>query len=256
MLTGDAGQLGANTTVRFGLGGREYEIDLSARHASELRYMIGCYLSVARKIKPAPTRPRPRHQSRPPSLTDREQSRPPAPTDLGQSRRIRSWAAEQGLPTSPRGRIPRHVVDAYQATMRPAPVPSRPRATAEPAPVPSRPRATAEPAPVPSRPRATAEPAPVSRGGATGKPLGRTGTPRAAHEPGRAASVPGSGADPRSGEHALTDRERRELRVIADTAQPQRTNVAGRLRTKGLADRDSAGNWWPTDAGRRELISA
>jgi Lsr2 len=181
MRTGDAGQLGANTTVRFGLGGREYEIDLSARHASELRYMIGRYLGVARKIKSAPTRPRPRHQSRPPTPTDRHQSRP----------------------------------------------------------------------------QATAEPVPVSRGGATGKPLGRTGTPRAAQdEPARAASVPGSDADPRSGEHALTDRERRELRVIADTAQPQRTNVAGRLRTKGLADRDSAGNWWPTDAGRRELISA
>jgi hypothetical protein len=64
-------------------------------------------------------------------------------------------------------------------------------------------------------------------------------------------------ADVRGGdEHGLTDREKQELRTIADAAKPGRTIVAGRLRTKGLADRDSAGNWWLTDAGRRELMSA
>ena len=80
---------------------------------------------------------------------------------------------------------------------------------------------------VPFRSPGTAEPEPASRGGAA-----------------------------RGGEHGLTDREKQELRTIADAARPGRTIVAGRLRTKGLADRDSAGNWWLTDAGRRELKSA
>jgi len=54
----------------------------------------------------------------------------------------------------------------------------------------------------------------------------------------------------------LTGGEQQELRAIADAAKPQRNIVAGRLRTKGLVDRDTAGNWWLTDAGRRELRSA
>jgi hypothetical protein len=66
-----------------------------------------------------------------------------------------------------------------------------------------------------------------------------------------------TGADVRGGgEHRLTDREKQELRTIADAAKPGRAIVAGRLCAKGLADRDSAGNWWLTDAGRRELMSA
>ncbi len=63
-------------------------------------------------------------------------------------------------------------------------------------------------------------------------------------------------ADVRGGERGLTDREKEELRNIADTAKPRRDIVAGRLRAKGLVDRDSAGNWWLTDAGRRELVPA
>jgi hypothetical protein len=60
----------------------------------------------------------------------------------------------------------------------------------------------------------------------------------------------------RGGELGLTDGEKQELRAIADAAKPQRNIVAGRLRAKGLTDRDTAGNWWLTDAGRRELMSA
>jgi hypothetical protein len=60
----------------------------------------------------------------------------------------------------------------------------------------------------------------------------------------------------RGGAHGLTDREKQELRTISDAARPLRDIVAGRLRTKGLVDRDTAGNWWLTDAGRRELTSA
>ena len=198
MVIDDIGQLEASETVRFGVDGSAYEIALSARQASELRSMAGRYISVARRVRPARPTARQQHQPRP---------RARVQTDPEQSRRIRSWAKERGLLASPRGRIPQHVVDEYEAAMRVASVPFRSPGTAE--------------------------PQPASSGGATRKP-----------------------SDVRGGEHGLTDREKQELRTIADAASPARTIVAGRLRTKGLADRDSAGNWWLTDAGRRELKSA
>ena len=192
MVIDDIGQLEASETVRFGVDGSAYEIALSARQASELRSMAGRYISVARRVRPARPTARQQHQLRP---------RARVQTDPEQSRRIRSWAMERGLLASPRGRIPQHVVDEYEAAMRVASVPFRSPGTAE--------------------------PEPASSGGAA-----------------------------RGGEHGLTDRERGELRAIADTARPRQNLVAGRLRSKGLVDRDSAGNWWLTDAGRSELVPA
>ena len=75
-------------------------------------------------------------------------------------------------------------------------------------------------------------------------------------EPAATATMSATEADVSGGEHGLTGREQQELRSIADAAKPLRDIVAGRLRTKGLADRDTAGNWWLTDDGRRELTSA
>ena len=205
VLIDDIDQSKAAETVRFGVDGTAYEIDLSARHASELRSMIGRYIKVARRIQSAPARARQQPPSRPRTQMDREQSR-----------RIRSWAMERGLLASPRGRIPQHVAEEYEATMRVASVPFRSPGTAK--------------------------PEPKSNGGAARKPRRRS---------------PGA-AEPevRDGEHGLTDRERQELRTIAETAKPRQNLVAGRLRSKGLVDRDSAGNWWLTDAGRSELIPA
>jgi hypothetical protein len=191
MLMDNTGQVDESETVRFGVDGRAYEIDLPARRASELRSMAGRYISAARTIPPALSRAR------------QQQARPRAQMDREQSRRIRSWALQRGLLTSPRGRIPQHVVDEYEASLQAAPAARAAR----------------------DEPAATALPA-------------------AAEE------------DVHGGEHGLTDGEKQELRAIADAARPQRNIVAGRLRTKGLADRDTAGNWWLTDAGRRELMSA
>jgi Lsr2 len=217
MLINDTGQE-AIQTVRFGVDGRAYEIDLPAGRASELRSMVGRYISVARRMPSAPSRPP--HRPRPRTQMDREQSR-----------RIRARAMQRGLLTSPRGRIPQHAAAEYEATVRVAPVPSHSPATAEPQPAPS--------------------------GGATSKPSSGSGTARAAQdEPAATASVGAAEADVRGGEHGLTDDEKQELRAIADAAKPRRNIVAGRLRTKGLADRDTAGNWWLTDAGRRGLTSA
>jgi hypothetical protein len=217
MLIDDTGQAEVSETVCFGVDGCAYEIDLSARRASELRSMVGRYIRAARKVPSARSHAR-QHTWR--TQMDREQSR-----------RIRSWAMQRGLLTSPGGRIPQHVADEYEATVRVAPAPSQSPGTGEP------------------------EPAPSS--GATPKPSGGSGPARASQDrPAATASMAVTEADVRGGERGLTDREKQELRTIADAAKPRGNIVAGRLHTKGLVDRDTAGNWWLTDAGRRELTSA
>jgi hypothetical protein len=217
VLIDDIDQSKATETVRFGVDGTAYEIDLSARHASELRSMIGRYIKVARRTQSAPARAWQKPLSRPRTQMDREQSR-----------RIRSWAMERGLLASPRGRIPQHVAEEYEATMRVASVPFRSPGTAE--------------------------PEPKSNGGAARKPRRRAA--RAAQDDPAAKSTRAAEPGARAGERGLTDREQQELRTIADTAKPRQNLVAGRLRSKGLVDRDSAGNWWLTDAGRSELVPA
>jgi len=114
VLVDDIDQSEAAETVHFGVDGTAYEIDLSARHASELRSMLGRYISAARRAGQAPARARQQRRSRPRTQMDREQSR-----------RIRSWAMERGLLASPRGRIPRHVADEYQAAMQVSPSPGQ-----------------------------------------------------------------------------------------------------------------------------------
>lgn len=217
VLIDDIDQSEAAETVRFGVDGTAYEIDLSAEHASELRSTISRYIKVARRVQSAPARARQQRPSRPRTQMDREQSR-----------RIRSWAMERGLLASPRGRIPQHVAEEYEATMRVASVPFRSPGTAEPEPAPN--------------------------GGAARKPRRHSA---AQDDPAAAAeSMTSAEAEVRGGARGLTDRERQELRAIADTARPRQNLVAGRLRSKGLVDRDSAGNWWLTDAGRSELVPA
>jgi hypothetical protein len=216
MLIDNTGQE-ASETVRFGVDGLAYEVDLPARRASELRSMAGRYIRVARRIPSAAAQARP--QTRPRTQLDREQSR-----------RIRSGAMQRGLLSSPGGPIPQHVADEYEATVRVAPAPSQSPGTARPQPAP---------------------------GGAAVEPSSGSGTGHAAeHERADAASIAAAEAGVRGDDHGLTDREKQELRTIAEGAKPLRTVVAGRLRAKGLADRDTAGNWWLTDAGRREPTSA
>src|SRR5579864_7240396 len=215
VLIDDIDQSKAAETVRFGVDGTAYEIDLSARHASELRSTISRYIKVARRVQPARAPARQQPPSRPRTQMDREQSR-----------RIRSWAMERGLLASPRGRIPQHVAEEYEATMRVASVPFRSPGTAE--------------------------PEPKSNGGAAGKRRGRS---PAQDDPAAAESTSAAEPEVRDGEHGPTDRERQELRTIADTAKPRQNLVAGRLRSKGLVDRDSAGNWWLTDARSEEHTS-
>ena len=91
----------ADQTVRFGLDGAEYEIDLSTSNATAFRERLAPYTARARKAGRGP-RSRPGR-----SASDRERSGD-----------IRVWAKNQGIAVSDRGRIPASVIEKYQAAAK------------------------------------------------------------------------------------------------------------------------------------------
>jgi hypothetical protein len=88
----------ADETLRFGLGGSEYEIDLSKKNAKTFRKQIAPYVDHARKA-------------------GRGQRRRPARTSSARERSgdIRAWAKDNGIPVNDRGRIPASIAEQYQA---------------------------------------------------------------------------------------------------------------------------------------------
>lgn len=91
----------ADETVRFGLGGSEYEIDLSEKNASTFREQLAPFIEHARKAG--------RKQAGRPTRTAASRRR---------SAEIRTWAKSQGISVSDRGRIPADVVSRYEAASR------------------------------------------------------------------------------------------------------------------------------------------
>lgn len=91
----------ADETVRFGIGGNEYEIDLSKKNATAFRRQLAPFIDHARKTG--------RGQRRRPGRS--ASSREP-------SGGIRAWAKSQGIAVSERGRIPARVVEQYQAASK------------------------------------------------------------------------------------------------------------------------------------------
>jgi hypothetical protein len=98
MLEDDLDGGPADETVRFGLDGVDYEIDLSKHHARAFRRELASFLIHARK-------------------TGRGPQRRPARSSSGRQRsgEIRAWAKDAGIQVSDRGRIPASVVAQYQA---------------------------------------------------------------------------------------------------------------------------------------------
>jgi len=91
----------ADETVRFGLGGAEYEIDLSTKNATAFRKKLAPFIEHARKA-------------------GRGQRRRPARATSGRERSgdIRAWAKDRGIAVSDRGRIPASVVEQYEAATK------------------------------------------------------------------------------------------------------------------------------------------
>jgi hypothetical protein len=92
------------STVSFAYRSTNYEIDLGAKNQAALDKALAKFIAAARKkAGPAPSSPAGRGRSR-----ARTKARP----DLSA---IRTWAQEQGLEISDRGRIPGEVQQAYDA---------------------------------------------------------------------------------------------------------------------------------------------
>lgn len=94
-------------TVKFALENRAYEIDLSDANADKLHEALSPFIEHARKASAAP------------KMTSRNGNaaggaRPPR-AGREQTAAIRTWARDNGHTVSDRGRIPKTVVDAYQA---------------------------------------------------------------------------------------------------------------------------------------------
>ena len=89
----------AEGTVRFGLDGADYEIDLSAAHSEELHKVLAGYLAHARKAAGSARRgPRGRRRA-----------------DVPDTRKVREWAKGQGIDIRERGRVPAEVIEKYKA---------------------------------------------------------------------------------------------------------------------------------------------
>jgi Lsr2 len=86
----------ADETVRFGLGGADYEIDLSTKNANAFRRQPAPFIEHARRAG--------RGQRRRPGRTASSRER---------SADIRAWAKDQGITVSARGRIPASVAEQY-----------------------------------------------------------------------------------------------------------------------------------------------
>ncbi|HEX6524322.1 MAG TPA: Lsr2 family protein [Streptosporangiaceae bacterium] len=90
----------AEGTVRFGLDGAEYEIDLNAKHADALRKSLARYVDAARKSS----------GSRRPARRGRRVS-----ANGLNSTEVREWAKSQGIDVKERGRIPAELVVKFKA---------------------------------------------------------------------------------------------------------------------------------------------
>ncbi|QSB15055.1 Lsr2 family protein [Natronosporangium hydrolyticum] len=95
----------ADETVKFGLDGVLYEIDLSSKNAAKLRDALGPYVKAGTRVRVATATAPPRRRGGVPATTDR-----------AQNKAIREWAKSKNRKISDRGRIPEEIVAEYHAS--------------------------------------------------------------------------------------------------------------------------------------------
>jgi hypothetical protein len=101
LLVDDLDGSEAEGTVRFGIDGSLYEIDLNTAHAEELRSALARYASAGRKVTGTPRRP--------------AKSQGKAAANGFSTIEIRDWAKTNGIEVKDRGRIPADVVTKFRA---------------------------------------------------------------------------------------------------------------------------------------------
>ena len=92
----------ADSTVEFGIDGKNYEIDLSEANAKRLREALAEFVAAARRANGR------RRSAAPAAAAGRRPS-----IDREQNQAIRDWARKRGMKVSDRGRIPAEVLEAY-----------------------------------------------------------------------------------------------------------------------------------------------
>ena len=89
----------AEATVRFGVDGTDYEIDLNAAHAKALSEALEKYIQAGRRVSGSARR----------SARGRR-----ATVGAANSAEVRAWARSQGIKVSDRGRIPASVIASFK----------------------------------------------------------------------------------------------------------------------------------------------
>ncbi|UPK74691.1 Lsr2 family protein [Nocardioidaceae bacterium SCSIO 66511] len=89
----------ADETVRFGLDGVDYEIDLSSKNAGKLRDTLAKYVGESRRVGGR-------------RRTGRKGASAGAASDAAT---IREWAKDNGWEVSDRGRVSAEIREAYAA---------------------------------------------------------------------------------------------------------------------------------------------
>jgi Lsr2 len=91
----------AEGTIRFGLDGTEYEIDLNVKHTQQLRDALARYVTAGRRVSASTRRPaRGGRKTQPNALNTTE---------------VREWAKAQGIDVKDRGRVPAELVVKFKA---------------------------------------------------------------------------------------------------------------------------------------------
>ncbi len=94
----------ANETVKFGLDGHSFEIDLSTKNAAKLRNALAPYIESGTRLTGRTYVSLGRSAGR---------ARPGVAGEREQNKAIRAWALRKGLDVAPRGRIKQEIVDQY-----------------------------------------------------------------------------------------------------------------------------------------------
>lgn len=131
------------STVKFGLDGKSYEIDLNGKHEAELRKALEKYVAAATQVTASESTT---------STGRRKYGTGPARRD---TKHIREWLRSQGIEISDRGRIPTDLMGKYEnrnaAGSKSAPAPAFSNASSEEKPAGAK---TAGSKPAPSRKKA------------------------------------------------------------------------------------------------------
>jgi hypothetical protein len=90
----------ADGTIRFGLDGTDYEIDLNTKNAQALRDALARYISAARRAGGSARQVRSGRKS---------------PANGVNTTEVREWAKAQGLEVKDRGRVPAELMVKFKA---------------------------------------------------------------------------------------------------------------------------------------------